>query len=94
LPRSYTTLSASKDWLRLLWETLTVIPRAYREAIEMMIRPHTREDVVKRRIKPERTPGLIFLDIFLITLTPKTLVMKYHEEGWYEVHRVRRKMKP
>jgi len=46
---------------------------------------------VMERVKPNRTPGLIFLDIFLITVTPKAIVLKYHEDGWYEVHRVRRK---
>ena len=64
------------------------IPQAYIEALEIMIRPHTREDVTLERVKPQRTPGLIFLDIFLITFTPKTIVLKYREDGWYEVHRV------
>ncbi|MCU0517673.1 MAG: cation:proton antiporter, partial [Oscillatoria sp. Prado101] len=35
-----------------------------------------------------------FLDIFLITFTPKSIVLKYHEAGWYEVHWVRRRKKP
>ncbi|MGJ3253098.1 MAG: cation:proton antiporter [Elainellaceae cyanobacterium] len=91
LPRRYIVPSALKDWLRVLWEIIVAIPTAYLEAFEMMVRPHTREDVVMERVKPNRTPGLIFLDIFLITFTPKTIVLKYHEDGWYEVHRVRRK---
>ena len=45
------------------------------------------------RVRPQRTPGLIFLDIFLITFTPKTIVVKCHEDGWYEVHRVKRRTK-
>ncbi|MGJ3248901.1 MAG: Na+/H+ antiporter subunit E [Elainellaceae cyanobacterium] len=93
LPRSSTAPSVLKDWLRALWEIIVAIPTAYLEAFEMMVRPHTREDTTMERVKPNRTPGLIFLDIFLITFTPKTIVLKYHEDGWYEVHRVRRRGK-
>jgi len=93
LPRGRTSPSALKDWLRVLWEILVAIPQAFIEAIEIMIRPHNDEDIVRERVKPRRTPGLVFLDIFLITFTPKTIVVKYNEEGWYEVHRVRRKQK-
>ncbi|MBD1881448.1 Na+/H+ antiporter subunit E [Coleofasciculus sp. FACHB-64] len=82
-----------KDWLRALWETLVAIPQAYKEAFEMILRPHNYEDVTMEQVKPGRTPGLIFLDIFLITFTPKTIVLKYHENGWYEVHWVRRRRK-
>ncbi|MEL7034861.1 MAG: cation:proton antiporter [Cyanobacteria bacterium J06592_8] len=79
------------DWLRVLGEILVAIPQAYLEAVEIMIRPHNHEDIILERVKPQRTPGLIFLDIFLITFTPKTIVLKYHERGWYEVHRVLRR---
>ncbi len=83
-----------KDWLRILGEILIAIPQAYLEAIEMMVFPHTEEEIVRERVKPQRTPGLIFLDIFLITFTPKTIVLKYDDDGWYEVHRVRRRRVP
>lgn len=91
LPRNHTVTAVLKDWLRVLWESLVAIPVAYAEAVEIMVRPHADEDVVMERVKPNRTPGLIFLDIFLITFTPKTIVLKCHEDGWYEVHRIRRR---
>ncbi len=91
LPRPYTAPGALKDWLRVLWEIMVAIPQAYFEAVEIMLRPHKYEDVVMERVKPNRTPGLIFLDIFLITFTPKTIVLKYHEDGWFAVHWVRRR---
>lgn len=94
LPRGYTSPGALTDWLRALWETLVALPQAYFEAVEIMLRPHTQEEVTMERVKPQRTPGLVFLDIFLITFTPKTIVLKYHERGWYEVHRVRRRNRP
>ncbi|MGD1700775.1 cation:proton antiporter [Dapis sp. BLCC M229] len=93
LPRSKTSLGALKDWLRVLWEIIVAIPQAYIEAIQIMVRPHNEEVLVCERVKPQRTPGLIFLDIFLITFTPKTIVLKYHEGGWYEVHLVQRSRK-
>ena len=93
IPHRYTSPSALKDWLRVLWEIVVAIPQAYIEAIQIMLRPHNHEELVLERVKPQRTPGLIFLDIFLITFTPKTIVLKYHERGWYEVHRVRRRKK-
>ncbi len=91
LPRGRTSPGALKDWLRVLWEILVAIPQAYVEAIQIMLRPHNYEEIVLERVKPRRTPGLVFLDIFLLTFTPKTIVLKYREQGWYEVHRVRRR---
>jgi multicomponent Na+:H+ antiporter subunit E len=91
LPRGYTSKERLKDWLKMLWKIIKAIPQAYLEAIQIMLRPHDREEIVRQRVNPERTPGLIFLDIFLITFTPKTIVTKYDEQGWYEIHRVRRK---
>ena len=90
LPHGKTSAERLKDWLRVFWEIIVAIPQAYIEAIEIMLRPHSHEEIVTERVKPQRTPGLIFLDIFLITFTPKTIVVKYHEKGWYEVHRIRR----
>ena len=91
LPGRYTGPAVLKDWLRAFWEVITAIPTAYIEAFEIIFRPHNHEDIKMERVKPERTPGLIFLDIFLITFTPKTIVLKYHEDGWYEVHQVKRR---
>lgn len=94
LPRSYTAPPPIlRDWLRVMGEIIIAIPQAYVEAFEIMFRPHNREDITMERVKPQRTPGLVFLDIFLITFTPKTIVLKYHEDGWYEVHRVERRKK-
>ena len=93
LPRSSAAPAVFKDWLRALWEAVEAIPKAYFKAVDIMFRPHLRENVTMERVKPNRTPGLIFLDIFLITFTPKTIVLKYHEDGWYEVHWIQRRKK-
>lgn len=92
-PHRYRSPSALKDWLRVLWEILVAIPQAYIEAIQIMLRPHNQEEIVRQKVKPQRTPGLVFLDIFLITFTPKTIVLKYDKRGWYIVHEIRRRKK-
>ncbi|MBD1919154.1 MULTISPECIES: cation:proton antiporter [Cyanophyceae] len=94
LPRGVTNVGLLKDWLRTLWEVVVAIPQAYKEAFEIMLYPHREETVVLERVKPRRTPSLIFLDIFLITFTPKTIVQRYHSQGWYEVHYIQRRETP
>lgn len=93
LPGGRTAKESLKDWLRVLGEIIVAIPQAYIEAFQIILRPHHHEDITMEQVKPGRTPGLVFLDIFLITFTPKTIVLKYHEAGWYEVHWVRRRRK-
>lgn len=88
IPRRYISPTVWRDGWRVFREILIAIPQAYWEAWQMIRHPHTEEVIEMERVKPQRTPGLIFLDIFLITFTPKTLVLKYHQAGWYEVHRV------
>lgn len=91
LPGRRPSKAALKDWLRALGEVIRSVPQAYLEAFEIILKPHNYEEITMERVKPQRTPGLIFLDIFIITFTPKTIVLKYHQEGWYEVHWVRRR---
>ena len=91
LPCSRTSSEKLKDWLRVLWEIVIAIPQAYIEAFQIMLRPHDEEEIVRQRIPPRRTPGLVFLDIFLITFTPKTIVTRYDKQGWYEIHKVKRR---
>ncbi|MBE9103873.1 Na+/H+ antiporter subunit E [Nostoc cf. edaphicum LEGE 07299] len=93
LPGGKTAKQSLKDWLRVLGEIIVAIPQAYMEAFQIILRPHKYEEITMEQVKPGRTPGLVFLDIFLITFTPKTIVLKYHEAGWYEVHWVRRRRK-
>lgn len=93
LPRSKSFPGSLKDWIQALGNIIKAIPQAYAEAIEIMFRPHNQEGFTRQRVKHKRTPILIFIDIFLITFTPKTIVVKYQEEGWYEIHLVKRNNK-
>ncbi len=90
IPRAGAGRETLQDWWSITKKVLLAIPQAYMEAFEMLFRPHEREEIIREKMPPHRTPLLIFFDIFLITFTPKTIVLKYQENGWYEVHRVRR----
>ena len=91
LPHSRGSIGSLGDWLQALGKILMAIPIAYIEAIEMILRPHQAEEIEIERVPPNRSSGLVFLDIFLITFTPKTIVCKYNQDGGYEVHRVKRR---
>lgn len=93
LPRPKTPPERLKTLLRELWRIILAIPQAYQEAIELILHPYTEEEIVMERVQQGRSRGLIFLDIFLITFTPKTTVLNYLDEGWYEVHQVKRREK-
>ncbi len=93
IPRSFTFNHASslRDWAEAIWQSVVAVPQAYMEAVEIMVRPHRYEDLTLKEVPPRRAPGLVFLDIFAITFTPKTIVTRYDNRGWYEVHWIRRR---
>jgi multicomponent Na+:H+ antiporter subunit E len=93
LPRNSTSHTRLKELFWGLGKIMVAIPQAYKEAIQLILFPHTEEEIVMERVQGRRSPGLIFLDIFLITFTPKTTVLKYNEDGWYEVHHVKRRQR-
>ncbi len=93
LPRAKSSPEKLKSWLKVIIKIFVAIPVAFMEAFEIIFRPHNQEEIIMEKVKLNRSPLLVFIDIFLITFTPKTIVMKYHEEGWYEVHHIKPKRK-
>jgi multicomponent Na+:H+ antiporter subunit E len=89
LPRGKSSPEKLKDWLKVIIKIIITIPLAFIEAFEIILRPHNQEEIIMEKVKLKRSPLLIFMDIFLITFTPKTIVFKYREEGWYEVHQIK-----
>ncbi|HCQ21873.1 MAG: Na+/H+ antiporter subunit E [Aphanizomenon sp.] len=89
LPRGKSSPEKLKDWLKVIIKIIITIPLAFIEAFEIILRPHNQEEIIMEKVKLKRSPLLIFIDIFLITFTPKTIVFKYREEGWYEVHQIK-----
>ncbi|MEM8503912.1 MAG: Na+/H+ antiporter subunit E [Cyanobacteria bacterium P01_D01_bin.1] len=77
-----------REWTSVGRKLLIAIPTAYIEAVEMIFRPHSEETVGQIRSKPRRPPALVFLDVFLITYTPKTIVIRHDTDNFYEVHYV------
>ena len=88
LPCWSNTNTKLKDILKGLGKIVLAIPQAYIEALEMIWKPHKYEKILLEEVGKRRSAGLIFLDIFLITFTPKTIVLRYLEDGWYVVHYV------
>ncbi len=70
-----------------------VIPKAYFQAFDLILRPHRAEQVVTEKIKPGRTAGLIFLDILILSFTPKSIVTRY-DAGYYRIHNIKRITQP
>ena len=91
LPHTQQSIGSLGEWLQVIGRITMAIPIAYIEAIEMIFCPHQAEEIEIERVPPNRSSGLVFLDIFLITFTPKTIVYKYNQDGGYEVHRVKRR---
>lgn len=82
-----------KDVVQGIGRIIKAVPQAYIEAIAMVCQPHKYEEVLIERTENRRSAGLIFLDIFLITFTPKTVVLGHYEDGWYVVHHVVKRQK-
>ncbi|MDM3845575.1 MAG: Na+/H+ antiporter subunit E [Aphanizomenon gracile PMC644.10] len=93
LPRGKSSPEKLKSWVKVIIKILIAIPVAFMEAFEIIFRPHNQEEIIMEKVKLNRSPLLVFIDIFLITFTPKTIVLKYHEEGWYEVHYIKPRKK-
>ena len=89
LPRGKSSPEKLKDWVKVIIKIIITIPLAFMEAFEIILRPHHQEEIIMEKVKLKSSPLLIFVDIFLITFTPKTIVFKYREEGWYEVHQIK-----
>lgn len=77
-----------EDIMQSILRILVAIPQAYMEAIEMIWKPHNHENITMEKAQNRRSSALVFLDIFLITFTPKTIVLMHRGDGWYAIHRV------
>ena len=80
-----------KKILSLLWDVVVAIPKAYIEAFEMILWPHQVERTTIMPGSSSRASEVVFLEIFLITFTPKTIVLDQRKGGGYDVHQVVRR---
>ena len=92
LPSSSKVALKLKDWFKLLGQLLLTIPQAYKEALELILsRRPLEESIEAQAVSPLRASGLVFLDIFRITLTPKTIVLRRDPVKGYIIHRLERR---
>lgn len=94
LPHRVPTSETLQDWLKVLGKALIAIPQAYLEAFQMMFAFHGRSRMIREAVDPNHSSRLIFWDIFLITFTPKTIVLRYDPRGWYDVHSIEKGKEP
>jgi len=66
------------------------LPEAYGEAIQMLSRHHGRERLAIVPGSGSRSSLVVFLEVFLITLTPLTIALGRLPDGSYQVHRLER----
>ncbi len=89
LPNSFQLKGKTKEWLMAIAKVFVAIPIAYMEALQMIFKPHKKEEIVQEKVKSDRPEELIFMDIFSITFTPKTIVTNYDPQQGYTVHCIR-----
>ncbi|MBD2152037.1 Na+/H+ antiporter subunit E [Pseudanabaena sp. FACHB-1277] len=92
MPHYHTESFRIKDVVQGIQRIIVAVPQAYIEAIAMIWQPHNHEEVTMEEAQNRRSAALVFLDIFLITFTPKTIVLKHRQDGWYDIHRVVRRI--
>lgn len=78
-----------RQYLAMGWRIMKAIPRAYGQAVQIMVLPHNRE---RNAWEPGgRDSWTRFERIFLITITPKTTVTETDDRGRVQVHYLERK---
>lgn len=75
--------------LAILWKCIVSIPLAYIQALEIMVRPHRVEHTESHPVYYGFNPLLVFMEIFLVTFTPKSLVVELDDHGRITVHHLR-----
>lgn len=78
----------------IVLRSLHAVPLAYLQAVWMILRPHPVERVAVHPLRFGFNPFVVFMEIFIVTFTPKTLVLSYDRDGRITVHHIRRKPKP
>lgn len=76
-------------WKRLfafLRRLLPALGRSYREAFEIMLSLRHENFYVTEKI-PDLSPWKIFMQVFFVTLTPKTISVSVDDRGEMLVHR-------
>ncbi len=77
----------------VLLQCLRAVPIAYLQAADMVIRRHRFEYTETHPVRLGFNPLVVFMEIFLVTFTPKTLVINFDKHRHITVHHIRPKEK-
>ena len=79
------------QFLKLAVLTLVYLPQAVGETFLMVFRPHTVERYQTHELKDPDNPWAAFMEVFIITFTPLTLVTSNERNGKIRLHVISRK---
>ena len=91
LPRKKGPRLPLMAWLKGAWKVIKLLPIAYLEAFSLLIHTHTEEEVTTRPIGMSRNPWLLFLEIFLINFSPKSIVLQVDQHRRIHIHQIRQR---
>lgn len=77
--------------LVLIGLTLLYLPQAIWETFCMVLSPHRYETLEEKMVRNPENPWSVFCQTFIITLTPRTLVVSEEINGKVRLHIVNRK---
>jgi multicomponent Na+:H+ antiporter subunit E len=87
LPRARSRPLPLRDLLVAIGRCVVAIPRAYGEALVLMVERHPVERETAEAATDSAVPLLVFLDVFRITLTPFTIALGLEADGRrYRIH--------
>lgn len=78
----------------LIGLTLLHLPQAVWETFMMVLIPHRYETLAQKTVRNPENPWAVFCQTFIITLTPRTLVISEEFNGTVRLHIVKRTETP
>lgn len=91
LPRSRSGRWPLRQLIRVVAESLVAIPKAYAEALTLLVAPGEKERFIVLPGSGSASPLVVFLEVFAITLTPFTIVLGVQSDAnalRYRVHQL------
>ena len=91
LPRSRAARGPLRPFLKVLLSSLLAVPRAYGEALALVVAPAEQERLFDQPASGLTSPLATFLEVFAITLTPFTIVLGLQDHdgaAYYRVHQL------
>ncbi|MDF7825121.1 Na+/H+ antiporter subunit E [Pontiellaceae bacterium B12227] len=74
-----------------LWARVLIrLPQALWEALLIVLLPHRHERIAEQPVDHPESPWSVFSQTFLITFTPKSLVISEERDGRMQLHTVER----